>query len=124
DELDALLHLGRRRPEAGGEERGVGRRCEAAGEVVDAAVAFGLAEDGDDVGGVDLAGVQHRREAGDVVGGGGREAVNLNALHGNPPLFGGGGGQAPALRGTRPDERYADRGGESSAATETGENGQ
>src|SRR5438034_275845 len=58
DELDAPLHLGRGRPEARGEESGIGRRREAAREVVDAAVAFGLAEDGDHVGRVDGAGVE------------------------------------------------------------------
>jgi hypothetical protein len=56
------------------------QRREAASEVVGAAVAFRLADEGDDLGGIDPAGIDQSGELGYVIGLGHRDLVRAD-LH-------------------------------------------
>jgi hypothetical protein len=57
DDGDARLDLGHRAFQALGQQELQGERGVAAGKIVDAAIALGLADDGDDGRGIDLAAV-------------------------------------------------------------------
>ena len=58
---------------------------EAAAEIVDAAIAFGLAEHRDHAARIDLAALDRVRNAGGIVGRIGGNAVNLGDRHGVTP---------------------------------------
>jgi hypothetical protein len=85
---DVALDIGRCTRRGAREQRLQGRRREAAREIVDAAVALGLAEDRDDLARGDRAGMERGFEAGDVVGGCGGDAVDIGDAHGVLPADG------------------------------------
>jgi hypothetical protein len=83
---DPLLDLGERAPGAVGQQQLQRQGGIAAGEVVDAAVALGLADDGDDGRGIDLAPIDRHGERRGVLWAGGGKPQNAGAAcHVRPP---------------------------------------
>ncbi len=81
DEERAARHLRDGDAETLGDQGRVGHGGEPATPVVDAAVAFRLAEYADDLGGIDGAGDDEVPETGHVVGGEGWNAMDLDTVH-------------------------------------------
>jgi hypothetical protein len=80
DESDTFQDLVRRHAKALCESNRIGQRSEAAREVVGAAISLGLADQGDDLGGIDLSLVDETLHGGNVVGAVHRKLVDAN-LH-------------------------------------------
>ena len=59
--------------------------CESAGEIIDAAIAFGFGEDRDNLGGQQLAVIDQLQDAADIGGMAHWQAMD-KALHWGPPL--------------------------------------
>ena len=79
DESDALHDLFRRDAEALRERQRKGKRGEAAREIVGAAVPLGLADQCDDLGGIDLTFVNETLQSGNVVG-----AIHWQLVYADP----------------------------------------
>ena len=79
DDGDALLDLGGGQLQALGQQQLQRQGRIAAGEVVDAAIALGLADDGDDGRGIDLAAVDGGGERRGVLRAGGRQPQHAGA---------------------------------------------
>ena len=84
DDADLLGQIMRHRGQQSVFQHQAGK---AARKIIDAAVAFGFAQNGDDIFSPDVAARHHRRQSGDVIRAAGRDAVDVGLAHyGNAPM--------------------------------------